>query len=159
MLFPNATIVFFIISFLIFMMLLNEVFVKPVGEVIERRNRKIAAGLEASKESRDKIRDLTADYEKTLAQSRDAAQSEINSAVSAAQAVRTKELSGVKERSRKRLDESRKELQAEKTVLLENLVTEEAQLVQQIVGKVLGDSKKVVDINSQSVQRALEEAI
>jgi F-type H+-transporting ATPase subunit b len=159
MLFPNATLILFIISFIIFMMLLNELFLKPVGEAIETRNRKIAEGLEASKGSRDEIRALTDEYEKRLSATREEAQAVISSAVAAAQSVRNQELGSMKERARKRLDESREQFQAEKTVLLDNLVTEESQLVSQIVGKVLGDSGTEVNVNSDSVKRALEGAI
>jgi len=159
MLFPNATIIVFIISFLIFMMLLNEIFLKPVGEAIEARNRKIAAGLEASKGSRDEIRALTDEYEKRLAATREEAQTVISTAVTSAQTVRNKELGAMKDRARKRLDESREQLQSEKTVLIDNLVSEEAQLVSQIVGKVLNDPSKSVEVNSESVKQALEGAV
>jgi len=159
MLFPNATLIIFVISFLIFMVLLNELFIKPVGEVIEKRARRISAGIEASQSSREGIKTLTEEYEKLLAHNREQAQSEINSAVTTAQAARNKELGVVKDRVRKRLDESREQLQGEKSVLIDNLVSEEAQLVSQIVGKVLGEPGKQVDINSDNVKRALEGAV
>lgn len=158
MLFPNATIIFFIISFLVFIYLFNEWFLKPVGAVIAKRASTISGNLDAAKESRDNVRALTDEYEKRLAESREKAQNLINRAVTAAQSKRNKELSGIKEQARSRLDESRKELHIEKGVLLDALVTEEADLVKHIVGKVLGE-KPMVDVNPQSVKKALEEAI
>lgn len=141
------------------MMLLNELFIKPVGEVIEQRSRKIAEGLEASKGSRDEIRALTDEYEKRLAKTREEAQAVISTAVTSAQSVRNKELGDMKDRARRRLDESRDTLQAEKTVLVDNLVSEEAQLVSQIVSKVLNEPGKAVEVNSASIKQALEGAV
>jgi F-type H+-transporting ATPase subunit b len=158
MLFPNATLLIFVISFFIFMFLLNEWFLKPVGEVIDKRKRMIASNLEAAKAARDEAKSSTDNYKLQLAKNREEAQAIITAAVTEAQATRNKELGGIKEQGRKRLDESRGQLQGEKKVLLESLVTEEAQLVKQIVGKVLGENPKF-DVSEDSVKRALEEAI
>ncbi|MDZ4832561.1 MAG: hypothetical protein SGJ27_02045 [Candidatus Melainabacteria bacterium] len=158
MLFPNATILFFLISFLVFMYLLNEWFLKPVGEVIEKRNLMIAGNLAAAKAARDEASSSTDTYKQQLAKKREEAQAIITAAVTEAQSVRNKELGGVKEQGRKRLDESRGQLQGEKKVLLDSLIVEEAQLVKQIVGKVLGENPKF-DVNEEQVKKALEEAI
>jgi F-type H+-transporting ATPase subunit b len=158
MLFPNATLLIFVISFIIFMYLLNELFLKPVGECIEKRNKMIASNLEAAKSAREEARSSTDNYKQQLAKKREEAQAIITAAVTAAQAERNKELGGVKETGRKRLEESRGELQTEKKVLLDSLVAEEALLVKQIVGKVLGENPKF-DVSDESVQKALEEAI
>lgn len=158
MLFPNATLLIFVISFIVFMFLLNELFLKPVGEAIEKRRRTIASNLEAAKALRDEARSSTDNYKQQLAKKREEAQAIISAAVTEAQATRNKELGGIKEKGRKRLDDSRVQLQGEKKVLIESLVAEEADLVKQIVGKVLGENPKV-DVSEESVKRALEEAI
>lgn len=140
------------------MFLLNEWFLKPVGEAIEKRKHLIDSSLESAKALRDEAKSSTDNYKQQLAQKREEAQAIITAAVTEAQATRNKELTGVKEKGRKRLDESRGQLQGEKKVLLETLVVEEAQLVNQIVGKVLGENPKF-DVSEDSVKRALEEAI
>lgn len=158
MLFPNATLLIFVISFIIFMYLLNELFLKPVGEAIEKRRNMISSNLEAAKALRDEAKSSTDNYKQQLAQKREEAQAIITAAVTEAQATRNKELGTIKEHGRKRLDESRTQFQGEKKVLIESLVSEEAQLVKQIVEKVLGENPKF-DVSDDSVKRALEEAI
>ncbi|MBX9670393.1 MAG: hypothetical protein K2X93_22525 [Candidatus Obscuribacterales bacterium] len=158
MLFPNATLLFFIVSFVIFIYLLNEWFLKPVGEVIEKRERLIADNLEGGKYLREEAVVLVEDHEKRLVKIREEAQAVISSAVAAAQSERNKQLSALKEQGRKRLELSRSALTEEKSVLLGNLVTEEAQLVKGIVVKLLGEGA-AVEIDSASVKHALEEAI
>lgn len=158
MLFPNATLLIFIISFIIFMFLLNEWFLKPVGETVEKRKRMISSDLEAAKALRDEAKSSTDNYQQQLAKKREEAQAIITAAVTEAQAIRNKELGGIKEQGRKRLNESREQFQGEKIVLIESLVSEEAQLVRQIVEKVLGENPKF-DVSEESVKRALEEAV
>ncbi len=158
MLFPNATLLFFILSFVFFIYLLNEWFLKPVGEVIEKRERLIADNLEGGKYLREEAVVLVEDHEKRLVKIREEAQAVISSAVAAAQAERNKQLSTLKEQGRKRLELSRSALSEEKSVLLGNLVTEEAQLVKGIVVRLLGEGA-AVEIDPASVKHALEEAI
>ena len=158
MLFPNATLFFFVISFLVFMYLLNEWFLKPVGETLEERRRLIADNHEAARNARDQAKILVDNYEISLAGKREEAQSLITIDIGVGQNERNKQLNAVKERGLKRLDQSRETLAAEKTELLEQLIAEETQLVKEIVAKSLG-GKTPVDVSFQSVKRALEEAI
>lgn len=158
MLFPNATILIFIISFGIFIYLLNEWLLKPIGEVIEKREKLISGNIESGKQLREEAVVLVEDHEKRLVKIREEAQAVISSAVAAAQTERNKQLSDLKEHGRKRLEVSRKALSEEKSVLLDNLVTEEAQLVKGIVGRLLGEGA-AVEIDPASVKHALEEAV
>lgn len=131
---------------------------KPVGAAIEKRQRAIADGQEAAKKYRDEAAAKLDNYEKVLGQNRSEAQAIIGKAVAEAQAERTKAVGKVKDEGRGKLEAAKTKLDSERADLLENLVAEEAKLVQDIVGKLLGSSAKV-DVNSAAVKRALEEAI
>ena len=140
------------------MYLLNEVFLKPVGEVIEKRQAMIQGDHDASKTFRNDAQQKLADYEKRLSAMREEAQQIINDAVIEAQTKRNERISALKDNTRRRLEAEKEKLHQETPALLEGLVAHEVALVNQIVTKLLGESR-VVELNPDRVKRALEEAI
>jgi len=154
----NLTLVIFVASFLLFMMALNALFLKPVGEAIEKRSRMITGDHEAAKSNRDQARLKLENYEARVAEIRKEAQAEITEAVTQAQKVRAKALSDLKDKGRVRLDAAREELKQERAQLMNGLVAEESKLVEQIVGKLVGDAARV-NLDASAVKKALEEAV
>ncbi len=154
----NLTIVIFAVSFLVFMSLLNEVFLKPVGEVIEKRQALIQGEHDAGKQYRTEAQLKLENYEKRLAGMREEAQQIISDAVNEAQARRNERISALKDNTRRRLEAEKEKLNQETPALLEGLISLEVALVDQIVTKLLGDSRGV-EFSPDRVKRALEEAI
>ena len=62
----NATIVIFILSFLLFMVLLDNLFLTPVGDAIESREAKITGDNKKAVELRDDAKAVVDKYEKNL---------------------------------------------------------------------------------------------
>jgi len=154
----NFTLVIFLISFLIFMAALNELFLKPVSEAMERRAKAIADDHESAKRRREDAKVQLDNYERQLAEIRGEAQNIINGAISESQATRTQAINKLKETGRSKLDATRTKLHEERRELVDKLVSEEENLVQLIVGKLLGEKARA-SVNSTEVKRALEEAL
>ncbi|MBC7999154.1 MAG: hypothetical protein IAF58_14490, partial [Leptolyngbya sp.] len=70
----NGTYIVFIASFLVFMVLLNEIMLKPVGKAIAERRAQIAADIEAGKLSREKAEAEVSQYKDKLSATRSEAQ-------------------------------------------------------------------------------------
>jgi F-type H+-transporting ATPase subunit b len=153
----NATLLIFVISFLIFMALLNEVFLKPVGKVIEARANKVKADIEAGKAARLKAQESITEYERHLHDIRSKAQAVINEASEKSTYHRNLEVNRLREEGHRKLEATRAEIAAERNSLLEQLVNQEAQLVQEIGRRVIGE-EIVVPLDTDKVRRALEEA-
>jgi len=150
----NATCVLFVVSFLLFMLALNELFLKPVGDVIEKRQSRISNDLASARELRDEAGVELAKYEKQLSSVRDEARAVIADLVAKSQAERTDKMAKIEKEGRTKLDTAHKELAGERTKLMTDLVEEEKALVQDIVSKLLGKST-AVDLESEMVKRAL----
>lgn len=150
----NATCALFVVSFLLFMLALNELFLKPVGEVIEKRQSKISGDLAAARELRDEASVELAKYEKQLSTVREEARTIIADLVAQSQSERALKMTQIEKEGRTKLDTAHKELAGEKTNLITALVEEEKALVQSIVSKLLGKSVSI-DLDSESVKKAL----
>jgi F-type H+-transporting ATPase subunit b len=149
----NGTYVIFIVSFLIFMMLLNEVMLKPVGKVLEARKAKIQSDLEAAKAARSKAEASVDHYQQHLLQVRCKAQDLINDAVEKANRHKTVELGRLKDDGRK---QTKAAIAKESSLLLEQLVQQEITLVGTITEKLLGEPVPM-NLDPVKVRRAIED--
>ena len=154
----NGTLVIFVVSFLGFMMLLNEIMLKPVGRVIEERNLLIEGELGSGRESLVEAEQLQSQYEENLKRIRSEAQSVIAKASQQANNERSERLAGISNDGAKKLEAAQKEIADERAKLIDALVAEESELVEIITKKVLGDESVQVNIDAGEVRRTLEEA-
>ncbi|MDX2108514.1 MAG: hypothetical protein SFY67_19120 [Candidatus Melainabacteria bacterium] len=150
----NATCALFVVSFLLFMLALNELFLKPVGEVIEKRQSRISNDLASARELRDEASVELAKYEKQLSTVREEARTIIADLVAKSQSERALKMAEIEKEGRTKLDTAHKELAGERTNLITALVEEEKALVQNIVSKLLGKSVSI-DLDSEAVKKAL----
>ena len=153
----NGTVLILLISFLAFIWALDLVFVKPVPRTLEARAAKVQKDLEAAKVSRREAESVLEDYQKLLSKVRGEAQTVINDAVTAAQKARNEEIAGVQAQGRKRIEEARASLAAEKTGLVDQLVDREVELVNLIMSKLIGSGHDS-SLDRNTVKKALEEA-
>lgn len=153
----NGTYVIFIASFLVFIFLLNEIMLKPVGKVIAERRAQIEANVEESKKSRQEADVVLVQYQNRLSETRGEAQRIVNEALVKAQRVRDEKVKEVQEEGRKRLEKAKAELASERQTLIDGLVEQEIELVKLINHKLMGETS-VVTLDKEKVRRALEEA-
>ena len=153
----NATIAIFILSFLLFMVALDHLFLKPVGGVIDERARRMEEDNESARQSQEDAAAALARYEKKLAEIREEAQTVINDAVAEAKKSRSEQLAVVEESGRTKLEAAKTSLKGERVALVDALVVEEMSLVEDIVKRLLGDNA-AVKLSNEVVKKALEEA-
>lgn len=152
----NGTLVIFIVSFLLFMWLLNEMVLKPVGKTLELRAKKIQGDIDSGKEAREAALALLESYESDLKRIRTEAQAVINSAVEDANKQRAAEIDKVAKHGQKKLEEAREALAVQRGVLIDALVAPISELVEVSTRKVLGDESVHVSIDASQVKRTLE---
>lgn len=156
--FLNGTYVLFIVSFLIFMALLNELLLKPVGKVVEARAAKITRELEAGKQAHKEAADLLKHYEDKLKEIRQQAQHLVGEAAEEATKTRAAEVSKVQGQGKARMDQARKDIDAEREALKPTMVGEEKDLAVLIARKVIGDDNATIKFDADQDRRILEGA-
>ena len=154
----NATLIIFLISFLVFIVLLNEALLKPVGAIRERRSAKIRANNEAAKSCRVQAEEVLAGYQHHLQQIRHDSQKVINEAAAEAQDKRNKQVGAVQEEARQKLEEAKGTITSERKELVNSLVVQETELVQMIASKLVGE-QQLVSLSPEKVRQAIEEAV
>jgi F-type H+-transporting ATPase subunit b len=154
----DATLVVFVISFLIFMVLLNEVMLKPVGRTLDQRAKYIEDQIAEGKQAHREAEALQTDYDNNLKRIREEAQHVIAKAVDEANKARGEQLGKIAAEGQQKLEKAKKEIEAEREKLIDALVAEERELVETIARKVLGDESVNVSIDAGQVRRTLEEA-
>jgi F-type H+-transporting ATPase subunit b len=154
----NGTLVVFVVSFLIYMWLLNEIMLKPVGRVMAERQKFIEKEIEAGRGGHLEAGKLQTQYEDDLKKIRGEAQAVIAKTTDEANGHRTEELGKIAKAGQAKVEQAKQDIDAERAQLIDALVAEERELVETITRKVLGDESVQVSIDAGEVRRTLEEA-
>jgi F-type H+-transporting ATPase subunit b len=153
---PNGTLVIFIASFGLFILLLDAIMLKPVGKAIAKRHEKMQNDLDAAREARQKAAGLVESYEAHLKQKRTEAHGLITSTVASANKQKADKLASVHKDGMGKLETAKAEIASERTNLIDQLVAIERELVEEITQKVLGE-RVAVQLDASKVRKNLEE--
>jgi F-type H+-transporting ATPase subunit b len=138
------------------MYLLNEVMLKPVGRVLERRAQKIQADIDASRTFRTQAEETLAAYEKRLHDIRHQAQALINEAIDQATKQRNDQMSELSNEGKAKLEAVRAEIAHERAQLIEQLIPGEVTLTNELAKKLLGESV-ALNLTPALVKQTLQE--
>lgn len=153
----NLTCPIFVVMFLGFMVLLNEMVLKPVGKALAERQAIIRGNIEAAAAAREKANEVVAQYHARIQAANSEAQALITETTTAAEKTRAAELKKVQDKGQAEIQAAREKLAAERVVLIDELVEQEKGLVESITKKLIGDNAHV-SLDSGTIKRALEEA-
>ena len=138
----NATLPLMAIQFILLTVVLTFVFYKPVGKVLEERETLISTNLSDASEKLLKADELYKQYDEQLKTARVNAQSVIATSEKEAKDIVASEISQARNDAAKLIQQTNKELEAQKSLALEKLETQVDELSQLIKEKLLG--KQVV---------------
>jgi len=138
----NATLPLMALQFILLTTALTFLFYKPVAKVIEDRETYISGNLATASEKLIKADDLYKQYDEQLKTARVNAQAVIAESEKEAKEIVASELSDARVDAAKLIDQTNKELEAQKSIALEKLETQVDELSQLIKEKLLG--KEVV---------------
>jgi F-type H+-transporting ATPase subunit b len=153
----NLTCLIFIGMFLLFVKLLDELVLKPVGKVIEQRQAIIRNNTDAAAAARARANEVVTQYQARIHRANAEAQSLITEVTTKAEKARTVELKKVQDIGQADIQAAREKLAAERSGLIDQLVDQEKSLVESITKKLIGDGASV-SLDSGTIKRALEEA-
>ena len=138
----NATLPLMAIQFILLTVVLTFIFYKPVSKVIDEREIYISGNLTLASEKLVKADELYKEYEEQLKTARVNAQTLIAQSEKEAKDVVALEITEARADASKLLEQTNKELEAQKSLALEKLETQVDELSQLIKEKLLG--KEVV---------------
>jgi F-type H+-transporting ATPase subunit b len=153
----NLTFFIFVGMFLVFIKLLSEMVLKPVGKVLEQRQAIIRTDVDAAAAARARANEVVTDYQARIHHANAEAQALITEVTTAAEKTRAAELKKVQDKGQAEIQAAREKLKAERGGLIDQLVDQEKSLVESITKKLIGDNA-TVNLDSGTIKRALEEA-
>lgn len=133
----NATLPLMALQFLILTVILNIIFYKPVGNILDERNEYIRNTLTAASASLLKANELTQEYEQQLAESRKKAQNIVRQSQEEAQQVVSINIKNAQLDAEKLVNEAYMQLNIQKEQALKTLETQVDKLSDQIKIKLL----------------------
>jgi F-type H+-transporting ATPase subunit b len=138
----NATLPLMAIQFVLLTVVLTFVFYKPVSKVLDERETKISTNLADASEKLIKADELYKQYDEQLKLARTNAQSVIAESEKEAKEIVASEINQARQDAAVLIQQTNKELEAQKALALQKLETQVEELSQLIKEKLLG--KQVV---------------
>lgn len=134
----DATLPLMAVQFIVLVILLNALFYKPLGKVIDDRNTYIRNGLAEAKERLSKAENLAKQYEQQLSDTRRQSQKIIADAEAKAEQVAAQQLAEAQREAQAQREEAQSELDRQKQEALQALEHQVDDLSRQILEKILG---------------------
>ncbi len=138
----NATLPIMALQILLLMVVLNLIFYKPIGQVLDERDESIRKQLTEASEMLMKAESITKQYELDLAQERREAQTIITSAQKGAQEIVAMEIKQAQKDTEQLVTEATNQLNSQKEKALKALEEQVNTLSEQIKNKLI--SKQLI---------------
>jgi F-type H+-transporting ATPase subunit b len=138
----NATLPLMAIQFILLTVILTFVFYKPVAKLLDERETNISTNLAEASEKLIKADELYKQYDEQLKLARTNAQSVIAESEKEAKEIVASEINQARQDAANLIQQTNKELEAQKSLALQKLETQVEELSQLIKEKLLG--KQVV---------------
>jgi len=135
----NATLPLMALQFLVLTVILNIIFYKPVGNILDERDEYIRNSLTSASAALLKANELTKQYEKELAESRKRAQDIIRNAQQQAQQNVSEQIQKAQNDAEKLISEAYQQLNIQKQEALTSLESQVDALSDQIKVKLLNN--------------------
>jgi F-type H+-transporting ATPase subunit b len=134
----NATLPLMAIQFILLTVVLTFTFYKPVAKVLEERETLISTNLVTASDKLLKADELYKQYDEQLKTARVSAQSVIADSEKEAKEIVASEINQARNDAANLIQQTNKELEAQKSIALEKLETQVEELSQLIKEKLLG---------------------
>lgn len=151
----NATFLATIITFIIFVFLMNKILYAPILNIMEQRKSYINDNYETAKKNEEKSKNLVAKKEQKLLVAKNEAKEIYNETVGEFKSEKIKIISEAQEKSKTDLENSHLELEKLSNEAKENLKNSMTDLANDIVEKVIGYRSEVQGFDSQKIDEIL----
>ena len=151
----NATFLATIISFIVFVFLMNKILYVPILNIMEERRAYIDGNYKAVEKNNAKIKKLTEKKEEKLLGAKEEAKEKYIETVDEFKAQKTEIISEAQELAKEELEKSRFELESLSNEVKEGLKGSMTDLANDIVEKVIGYRSEVQGFDNRTVDEIL----
>jgi F-type H+-transporting ATPase subunit b len=137
----NATLPLMMVQLLVLAVLLNALFFKPLGKVLDERSDYVRDNRLGAQEKLDKSKALVQQFEQELADTRRQAQALIAEAQASAQSLAAQELAAAQSEAQVQREQVQAEINAQRSAAMATLDQQIDALSNQILDKLLAAAK------------------
>ncbi|MBP3924127.1 hypothetical protein J6E39_02665 [bacterium] len=141
----NATFIVSAISFVIFTVIMNAVFYRPIERIVNERQKFIDDAYSDAKNSNEKADGLIQDKEYRLAETDKTTKNIMTEIVTSANKMRDEKISEARNSAKSRIDEAKLSLSHEKNNMTDRINAVTVELAESISSKILGENVKISD--------------
>lgn len=136
----NATLIVAILSFVVFMFIMNAIFYRPILNIIRKREDYIDTNYKDAKDITKKAQEITDEYNEKLSNAKDEARHNVASRIDEIQKEEFAKVQQAKENSKLEIQSGKEKIEAATFELKEKVNTEVvADIAQDITAKILGN--------------------
>ena len=151
----NGTFFVSIISFIVFVFVMNKLLYEPVHKIVRERNDFINGNYEAAKNNNEKADELSKNRDKVLVGAREDAREKYNEILDEYKEQRSDIVKGAQTQSHSELEQAYANLNNISNEAKENLKSKMTDLANDIVEKILGYRSEIHDFDSDKVNQIL----
>lgn len=134
----DATLPLMALQFILLAVILNAIFYKPLGKVLDERAEFIRSSESTAKEKLSKTEGLTREYELQISDARKQAQEILASAQAEAQQIAAQQVAEAQARAIAQKEAAYQEITQQKEAAMQSLEQQVEALSRQIIEKILG---------------------
>ncbi len=151
----NGTFFVSIISFLVFVFIMNKMLYAPVHRIVDERNNFINGNYNKANENNAKAEELSADIDKKILEAKEDARGKYNELLAGYKDQRTDIIKDAQSKSHDDLEQAYTNLNNVSNEAKENLKSKMTDLANDIVEKVLGYRSEIQGFNNDKVNDIL----
>jgi F-type H+-transporting ATPase subunit b len=153
----NGTFFVTIITFIVFVFLMNKILYAPILKIMEERRAFIDENFKAAQDNDIKTAELSAERDERLLVAKDEAREQYNDVLDAYKLKRTEIISSAQEASKNDLEQARIQLENVSHEVKNSLKGSMINLANDIVEKIIGYRSEVQRFDDEAVNRVLWE--
>ena len=153
----NATFIISFISFIIFIIIMNYILYKPIGNIVEKRKQFIDENYTAARENHDKSQAILKDKKDKLDNTRKSVKEKTNSALDKAKEEKSQIELSAKEEAKLKIEKNLEELNVNRQEAVSILKKDVINLAQIISDKFIDSPDKITDIDNEIIEKIMQE--
>lgn len=155
----NGTLLIALISFVIFMFLMNMILYKPMLEIVEKRKRLLAQNQKETDANRQQTQNLTNEKSEKLQEARFESRQIISEIVDEAKSKKNDIVAETTQNAQNRLQSTKNELSNEAQNLKNAVKNDVVELAQEILTKVTGREIAITNVDENKINEVMNNGL
>ena len=153
----NATFIVAFISFIIFIIIMNQILYKPIYDIVEKRKNLIDGNYHSARENKKKVEAILQDRIDKLNDARSKVRQKTSEALNEANLEKIDKENEAKEDAKSRINENLNTMQTDKTEALNALKKNVIDLAQVISDKFLESSERIEIVDNEIIEKIMQD--